>query len=80
MVIEAVIEEALKLPPEERSELIERLLESLEDGTSADPDHDAAWTEVIDRRLQEARSGRVQLIDASEALIQARAAIGARRR
>jgi putative addiction module component (TIGR02574 family) len=78
VAIEAVIEEALKLSVEERAEVISRLLDSLEEGPE-DPDHEAAWTEVLDRRLREIREGRVELIDAADAMVQARAAAGRRR-
>lgn len=73
MAIEAVIEQALKLSVEERTELIERLLDSLDETEPADPGHEAAWTEVLDRRLQEIREGRVETIDAAEVLAKARA-------
>lgn len=77
MALEAVIDQALKLSVEERTELIERLVDSLET-EPADPGYEAAWTEVLDRRLQEMREGRVETIDAAEAFARARAA--ARRR
>jgi putative addiction module component (TIGR02574 family) len=78
MAIEAVLEQALKLSVEERTELIDRLVDSLDETGPADPGHEAAWTEVLDRRLQEIREGRVETIDAAEAFARARAA--ARRR
>lgn len=78
MALEAVIDQALKLSVEERTELIERLLVSLDEAELADPGREAAWTEVLVRRLQEIREGRAETIDAAEALAQARAA--ARRR
>jgi putative addiction module component (TIGR02574 family) len=80
VAIEAVIEQALKLSVEDRTELIARLLDSLADAGPTDTGHDAAWTDVIDRRLREAREGRVETVDAGEALAQARAAVAARRR
>lgn len=51
MALEAVIEEVLKLSAEERTELVARLLDSLDD--NADPGHEAAWTGVIDRRMKD---------------------------
>jgi putative addiction module component (TIGR02574 family) len=78
MAIEAVIEQALKLSVEERTERIERLLDSLDEAAATDPGREAPWTEVLVRRLQEIREGRVETIDAAEAIAQARAA--ARRR
>jgi hypothetical protein len=41
--------------------------------------HDAAWAEAIDRRLQDIREGRVELVDAADAMAQARATAAARR-
>jgi putative addiction module component (TIGR02574 family) len=78
VAIDLVIEQALKLSVKERTELIERLLDSLDEAAAADPGREAAWTEILDRRLQEIREGRVETIDAAEVLAQARAA--ARRR
>lgn len=79
MSIEAVIEQAMKLSVEERTEIATRLLDSVDNESVEDPEHVAAWTAEIDRRLLEIQEGRVQLIDASEAFAQARA-IAARRR
>ena len=72
MAIEAVIEQALKLSSEERAKLVELLLDSLDEAD--DPGHEAAWAEVIDRRLQDIAADRVELIDAADAMAQARAA------
>lgn len=77
MAIEAVIEQALRLSADERAKLIELLLDSLNE--TDDPGHDAAWVEVIDRRMQDIREGRVELVDAADAMAQARAAATARR-
>ncbi len=72
VAIEAVIEQALKLSAGERAKLVEMLLDSLDEAD--DPGHEAAWAEVIDRRLQDIAAGRVELIDAADAMAQARAA------
>ena len=77
MAIEAIIEEVLKLSVDERTELVAVLLDSLDD--NADPGHGAAWTEVIDRRMRDIAEGRVELVDAAEAIAQARAVAAARR-
>jgi putative addiction module component (TIGR02574 family) len=73
MTIDAVIEQALRLSAEDRAELVARLLESLDDAP-ADPGHDAAWTEVIDRRLQDIRDGRVELVDSAVVMARVRKA------
>ena len=64
--IAKLIEEALKLPPEARGALANRLLESLH-GADADPDAEAAWDAEIARRLQELDSGTVETVPWSEA-------------
>lgn len=53
VTIEAMIEQALRLSVEDRTELVARLLESLDEAAPAAPGHEAAWTEVIHRRLQD---------------------------
>lgn len=80
VTIDIVIEEALKLSEKERTEVVARLLHSLDDAGPVDPGREAAWTEVIDRRLKEARDGSVELVDATDAVSQARAAVVAHRR
>lgn len=78
--MDALLAQALQLSVEERAELVARLVESLEGSAAADPGREAAWTEVIDRRVREARSGQVALVPAVEAMTQVRAAVAARRR
>jgi Putative addiction module component len=80
MTIEGVIEEALKLSEKERTEVVARLLHSLDDAGPPDPGHEAAWTDTIDRRLQGVRDGSVELVDAADAISQARAAVASQRR
>jgi len=80
VTLEVVIEEALKLSQRERTEVVARLLHSLDDAGPIEPGHDAAWTEAIDRRLQDVRDGNVELVDAAVVLDQARAAIAAQRK
>lgn len=80
MAIEAVLDEALKLPDQERAELVARLLDSLEDSDVVEPGHEAAWTEVIDRRVQEVREGRAKLIDADVTMARLRAVVASARR
>ncbi len=46
---------ALKLPPEKRARLAERLISSLDE--TADADADALWIAEAERRLQELESG-----------------------
>jgi putative addiction module component (TIGR02574 family) len=76
MTIDAMLEQALHLSVEDRTELVARLLETL-DEAAPDPGHEAAWTEAIDRRLQDLQSGRVELIDGSITMARARDAVAA---
>jgi putative addiction module component (TIGR02574 family) len=77
VAIEAVIEQVLKLSVEERTELVTRLLDSLD--ADADPGHEAAWADVVERRLQDLAEARVELLDAADAFAQARAVASSRR-
>ncbi len=54
---------ALELPREERQALAEELYESL-DEEGDDPEWSDAWSDEIERRLQDIAAGRVELIDA----------------
>jgi putative addiction module component (TIGR02574 family) len=76
VTIEAMLEQALRLSVEDRTELVARLLESL-DEAAPDPGHEAAWTDVIDRRVQDLQDGRVELIDGRVTMARARDAITA---
>lgn len=59
MKTEALIEEAISLPVEERTRLAESVLQSL---NAPDAAVDAAWAAEASRRLDELRSGQVQAI------------------
>jgi putative addiction module component (TIGR02574 family) len=59
--ISEILKKALALPPEARAALAGSLLESL-DERPADQGVDAAWSEEIERRIEEIDSGNVQLI------------------
>lgn len=60
-----VLEEALKLTPQERAEIAARLIESLD--SQADEDVESAWNAEIARRIQHVDSGSVRMIPWSEA-------------
>lgn len=61
---------ALNLPPEERAELAQRLLDSLDDGGAlSETDQravDEAWDLELERRVMELREGRVKGIPLAE--------------
>jgi putative addiction module component (TIGR02574 family) len=56
---------AMKLPPPERARLASYLLHSLDDAERAD-EATVAWTAELDRRLDDVRTGRVELVDLDE--------------
>lgn len=55
-----VLRDALALPLEARSALIDSLIDSLDEGE--DPASDSAWGEEIERRVQQIDSGSVDLV------------------
>jgi putative addiction module component (TIGR02574 family) len=61
-----LLDAALKLPAEARSELADRLLDSLESGY-ATPEIEAAWAEEIKGRIDDLQSGREKGIPLDEA-------------
>lgn len=64
MHLEQVAEEALKLNLEERAELAQRLLISLDEAPASEIEK--LWADEAERRLEEFRSGKVQGIPAEE--------------
>lgn len=69
--LETIEKQALRLTPEERAKLADRLLASLfEDHAIED-----AWEAEVERRVQAIESGRSTLVPASESIARARAAI-----
>lgn len=64
--------QAKALSPEERARLAEELLASLD---PHDMDVEAAWDEVLRRRIDEVEHGSVQLVPADQAFAQVRRAL-----
>jgi putative addiction module component (TIGR02574 family) len=60
-----VLEDALKLPEQERADVAARLIESLD--PKGDTDVEAAWDAEIQRRIKELESGSVRTIPWPEA-------------
>jgi putative addiction module component (TIGR02574 family) len=60
-----VLAQAMQLSPQERELLIDRLVESLDDGP-AEAGVEEAWGDEIKRRVDEIRSGKVKLIPGEE--------------
>lgn len=60
MTVEQIVEESRKLPPEQLSELIERI--TLAVHGSPDPKVEQAWQDEVQRRLAEIDSDKAELI------------------
>lgn len=73
--VQAVAEAALKLPPEDREALVERLIASLERPEVLHP----GWPEEIARRLAEMQAGRSRFLPADEAMAKLASHIRTRR-
>jgi putative addiction module component (TIGR02574 family) len=67
--LETLEAEVLKLPPADRSHLLERLIASLD----ADPDVEEAWELEADRREAELESGSASEVPGPEAVARLRA-------
>ncbi|MDP2368901.1 addiction module protein [Rhodoferax sp.] len=62
---EALSAQAVKLPPEERMEVVERILDSLDE---PDAVLDALWAKEADDRLAAYRRGEVKAVALSEVI------------
>lgn len=67
---QVVLEEALKLSPNERAEVDEQLIASLDEMPDADVEQ--AWQEAVQRRLQQVERGEVELIDSDTVMAELR--------
>ena len=74
LTIEQITQEALTLPDDERAQLADTLMESL-NGTKLSE----AWSNEIARRLEGVRSGRVKAIPEAKARAQLRLAANGQR-
>lgn len=75
------VEAGYALSPDERLEAARMLRLSVDQDTDSEqPDIDAAWDDVIDRRVAEVIDGGANLGDGREGLAQIRAELAARRR
>lgn len=68
--VNELLERGKALEPDEREQLVDLLIQSLEGPSAAKID--ASWSEEIERRLAEYASGQVQAIDAEEVFAKAR--------
>ena len=69
--VEVLEAEAMKLTPEERARLADRLISSL----SVDADIEEAWGVEVERRIAEIEAGRAPVVPAADAIARARAAL-----
>ena len=69
--VEVLEAEALKLAPEERARLADRLMSSL----SADAEVEEAWAVEVERRIAEIEAGRAPVVPAADAIARARDAL-----
>ena len=67
--VEDIEVQALRLPPEERARLLERLIASFEPKSPSQE----AWMVLAQRRREEVRSGRVAMNPGDEALARVKA-------
>jgi len=64
---EALLESSLNLPPQERSRLATRLIESLDEADD-DMEISPAWREELDRRVEAVRNGTMRTIPHEEVM------------
>jgi hypothetical protein len=79
VAFEALLDQALKLPEEERGEFATRLLRSLEPDDGDEPcaqEWEASWSAEIDHRIREIRDGSVELVDGDDVLAELREIAG----
>jgi putative addiction module component (TIGR02574 family) len=67
--LEAVEAEALRLSPNERAKLVERLIASLD----ADPAVEEAWATEVERRLAEIDAGTASILPGPETIAKLKA-------
>jgi putative addiction module component (TIGR02574 family) len=67
--LEMLEAEAMKLPPSDRSHLLERLIASLD----SDPEAEEAWEREADRREAELESGFISAVSGPKAIARLRA-------
>lgn len=76
--LELILNDALALPVVERGRLVQRLIESLDDGQQ-EADTEDARAELIARRIADLDAGRAKVVDAKAAIAAARQDLARRR-
>ncbi len=64
VLAQELADEALLLPPEDRAELVEKLLQSLNVPTQAEIDR--LWKEEAEKRVREYEEGNIETIDGKQ--------------
>lgn len=77
MTYEALLDEALALPEDQRAALVNSLQRTLASRPSEEVE--AAWAQEIARRVEDVRSGSAELIPADRAIAEIRESLRARR-
>lgn len=78
IILDELENQALRLSPKDRGELIHRLIVSLDGEPEESPEVIAkAWDEEISRRVDDMEAGRTQWIPADEVMIRLRTKINA---
>jgi putative addiction module component (TIGR02574 family) len=69
--VEVLEAEAMRLTPEERARLADRLIASL----AEDAEIEEAWAAEVERRIAEIEAGRAPVVPAADAIARARDAL-----
>ena len=78
MTVRALEKQVMDLPPRSRIRIAEKIIESVDDFTSKEVE--AAWSEEIQRRVNDIESGKVKGIPAAHAMANARRALNEARK
>jgi len=74
MTVDQLVEEIRSLPHDEMTHLVDRVL--FESHGGQQPEHAHAWSKTVHRRIEEIRTGQVQLIPGEETSAKIRQIIG----
>ena len=74
LTLDQIVEETRSLPHDVVSELVDRILLAAHGGQSAA--NEQAWSETVHRRIEEIRSGHVQLVPGEEVSAKIRRIVG----
>jgi putative addiction module component (TIGR02574 family) len=78
MTVRALEKQVMNLPPRSRIRIAEKIIESVDDFTSKEIE--AAWSQEIQRRVNDIETGKVKGIPAAQAMAKARRALNEARK